>query len=94
LPVIDQVAADYQDEVKFLAVAGKADMGPTAEVANELFSDNLAWGLDPQIWELYGIPGQPATVLIAQGVVVDMWFGATSAEFLRERIDNLITLGA
>jgi hypothetical protein len=33
-------------------------------------------------------------VLIAQGVIVDMWFGAQSDEFLRERIDNLITLGA
>jgi len=69
-------------------------MGPTAEVAGELFSDNLMWGLDNQIWELYGVPGQPATILIAQGVVVDMWFGATSAEFLTERIENLITLGA
>jgi len=94
LPVVDQVAADYQDDVTFLAVAGKAEMGPTAEVADELFSSNLQWGLGPQIWELYGVPGQPSTVLIAQGVVVDMWFGATSPEFLKERIDNLITLGA
>jgi len=94
LPVVDEVAANYQDDVAFLAVAGKADMGPTAEVAGELFSDNLMWGLDNQIWELYGVPGQPATILIAQGVVVDMWFGATSAEFLTERIENLITLGA
>ena len=94
MPVVDQVAADYQDDVKFLAVAGKADIGPTAAAANELFSDNLTWGLDNQIWDLYGVPGQPATVLIAQGVVVDMWFGATSDEFLRERIDNLISLGA
>jgi len=38
------------------------------------------------------VPGQPATVLITQGVVVDMWFGETSAAFLNERIDNLLTM--
>jgi hypothetical protein len=94
LPVVDQVAADYQDEVTFLAVAGRSDIGSTADRASSLFSDNLKWGLDESIWDLYGVPGQPSTVLIAQGVVVDTWFGATSDEFLRERIDRLISLGA
>ena len=78
----------------FLAVAGKSDLPPTADVAGRLLTDNVPWGLDDSIWDLYGVPGQPATVLIAQGVIVDMWFGAQSDEFLRERIDNLITLGA
>lgn len=87
------MANDYLDEVTFLAVAGKGTMEATAEEASTLFSDNLNWGLDESIWDLYGVPGQPATVLIAQGVVVDMWFGETSAEFLRERIDRLISLG-
>lgn len=70
-------------------------MDATAEAADALFSDNLAWGLDEErkIWDLYGVPGQPATVLVARGVVVDMWFGVTSEEFLRERIDRLISLG-
>jgi hypothetical protein len=94
LPVVDEVSADYQDEVAFLAVAGKSDLPPTADVAGRLLTDNVPWGLDDSIWDLYGVPGQPATVLIAQGVIVDMWFGAQSDEFLRERIDNLITLGA
>lgn len=94
MPVVDEVSADYQDEVAFLAVAGKSDLSPTADVAGRLLTDNVPWGLDDSIWDLYGVPGQPATVLIAQGVIVDMWFGAQSDEFLRERIDNLITLGA
>mgnify|MGYP001545904224 FL=1 len=94
MPVVDEVSADYQDEVAFLAVAGKSDLPPTADVAGRLLTDNVPWGLDDSIWDLYGVPGQPATVLIAQGVIVDMWFGAQSDEFLRERIDNLITLGA
>lgn len=91
---MDTVAADYLDDVAFLAVAGKGSLDATAEAASELFSDNLAWGLDDSIWDLYGVPGQPATVLISEGIVVDMWFGAQSEEFLRERLDALVELSA
>lgn len=94
MPVVDSVAADYQDEVAFLAIAGKSDMGSTASEAANLLSDNVPWGLDDSIWDLYGVPGQPATILVAQGVIVDQWFGVQSEEFLRERIDQLIELGA
>lgn len=94
MPVIDAVAADYLDEIAFVAVAGRADMDRTAPRAAELFSDNLMWGLDDTIWNLYGVPGQPASVLIAQGVIVDQWFGAAGEETLRERLDRLVSLGA
>jgi hypothetical protein len=95
LPVVDQVAADYQGDVTFLAVAAKGSMDATSARAEELFSENLLWGLDDEekIWDLYGVPGQPATVLIARGVVVDMWFGVTDADTLRERLDRLVSLG-
>ncbi len=86
------MATKHQDDVTFLAVAGRGVMAKTAEAADDLFSDNLMWGLDDNIWDLYGVPGQPATILITRGVVVDMWFGETSAAFLTERIDNLLTL--
>ena len=86
------MAADYLDEVTFVAVAGRSDLGTTAERASGLFSDNLLWGLDDSIWDLYGIPGQPATVLVSRGVVVDTWFGAQGEDFLRERIERLIEL--
>ena len=94
MPVVDAVAADYQDEVTFLAVAGKGGLDATTQAAASLFSDNLKWGLDDSIWDLYGVPGQPATILISQGVVVDMWFGVNGDEFLRERIDALISLSS
>ena len=48
---MDRVAADYQDEVAFLAVAGRAELDRTAERAAELFSSNLPWGLDDALWE-------------------------------------------
>lgn len=92
MPVIDQVAADYRDDVTFLAVGGRSDLERTASAADELFSDNLMWGFSPEIWDLYGIPGQPTTVLIADGVIVDQWFGAIGEDALRERLDHLVGL--
>jgi hypothetical protein len=92
LPVVDKVATKYQDDVTFVAVAGRGNVTEAAAAADLLFGKNLKWGYDDSIWDLYGVPGQPATVLITQGVVVDMWFGETSAAFLNERIDNLLTM--
>ena len=91
---MDRVAAEYQDEVTFLAIAGRSDLERTAAGASELFSDNLMWGLDDDIWDLYGVPGQPATILVADGVIVDQWFGAAPEGLLRERLDRLVALSS
>ncbi|MEE8485783.1 MAG: hypothetical protein V3S38_04420, partial [Acidimicrobiia bacterium] len=90
MPVIDQVANDYINDITFLAVAGRGDLDSTRDRAADLFSNNLIWGLDDDIWSLYGIPGQPTSVLIANGVVVDLWFGALAEPEMRKRLDNLV----
>jgi hypothetical protein len=94
LPVVDEVANDYVDDVTFLAVAGRGDLGATRDEAARLFSNNLKWGLDDSIWDLYGVPGQPASVLIANGVVVDVWFGALNEAEMRSRLDDLVSLSS
>ena len=94
MPVVDTVAADYQGDVTFLAVAGKADIDRTAQRANELITDNVLWGLDDSIWDLYGVPGQPATVLIVDGVIVDQTYGVLTEDTIRERLDRLVELAA
>jgi hypothetical protein len=94
LPVVDEVANDYVDDVTFLAVAGRGDLGATRDEAARLFSNNLKWGLDDSIWDLYGVPGQPSSVLIANGVVVDVWFGALNEAEMRSRLDNLVSLSS
>ena len=94
MPVVDEVANDYVDDIAFLAVAGRGDLGATTEEAARLFSDNLMWGLDDSIWDLYVVPGQPASVLITDGVVVDGWFGAISEQELRDKLDNLLSLSS
>jgi hypothetical protein len=96
LPVVAEVADSYADEdIAFLAVAGRSDFDSSAARAEELFGDRLLWGLDDSIWDLYGIPYQPVTVLITGGdTIVDAWPGALEADVIRERIDNLIALSS
>lgn len=94
MPVIDQVSNDYLDVVTFVAVAGRAGLDATRERAETMFSDNLLWGLDDSIWDLYGIPGQPSSILITDGVVVDRWFGEIGEQELRKRLDNLVSLSS
>jgi len=90
LPVIDRVAADYEDEVRFLAVAGRSTLDETAERAAQWFA-RLDWGLDEAVWDLYEIPGQPASVLISgDDVIVDSWFGAAGEPELRAALDRLV----
>ena len=89
LPVVDEVSNEYLEDITFLAIAGRSDLGASTTAAGELFTDNLAWGYDDSIWELYGVPGQPASVLIQNGVIVDVWFGAIGAEALREKFNSV-----
>ena len=67
-------------------------MASTAEVANALLNRNVIWGLDESIWDLYGIRGQPVSVLIKQGVVVKELFGSSGVDVLTARINELIDL--
>jgi len=96
LPVIDDVATDYLEDVEFVALAWKASFEKTKERAEDLFSDNLNWGLDEDhdVFGLYGIPGQPASVIVYRGVVVDAWFGAIGEEELRDRLDAVVALSS
>jgi hypothetical protein len=94
LPVVDQLAAEYGDRVAFVAPAWKGTAEATAERAADLLpSGSVQWGLDEDesIFSAYGIPYQPATVLISvEGQVVDSWAGARPESEMREAIESLI----
>lgn len=71
-------------------MAGRSDLEPTAARAQELLSDNVAWGLDDSIWDLYDIFGQPASVMITgDDIVVDNWYGELGEDELRRQLDLL-----
>lgn len=97
MPVVDGLAAEYGDRVDFVAPAWKSSFAATEARANELFqSGEIMWGLDEdeEIFNLYGIPYQPVTVLIAADrTVVEAWDGLRPEEDIREAMDDLIALG-
>jgi len=94
LPVIDAVAPDYADSVRFIAVAGQSDLASTKAQADQLLS-NVNWGLDESVWNLYGVRGQPVSFLITgNDIEVGNWFGAAGEEALRSALDELVALGA
>lgn len=97
MPVVDGLAAEYGDRVDFVAPAWKSSFDATEARANELFqSGEIMWGLDEdeEIFNLYGIPYQPVTVLIAADrTVVEAWDGLRPEENIREALDDLIALG-
>ncbi len=91
--MVDAVASDYQDTIEFIAVAGRSDFESSAARAAEWLTDNVAWGFDESIWDLYGIVGQPASVMITgDDIVVETWFGALGEAELREKFDYLASL--
>ncbi|REK20806.1 MAG: hypothetical protein DWQ40_04970 [Actinobacteria bacterium] len=96
MPVVDQIAAEYADRVDFVAPAWKSSFEATAARAAELFqSGEIMWGLDEdeQIFELYGVPYQPVTVLIAaDDTVVEAWAGLRDEAEIRAALDDLIGL--
>ena len=96
MPVVDSLAAEYADEVDFVAPAWRSSFEATQARANQLFQSGLVmWGLDEdeEIFQLYGVPYQPVTVLIAgDGTVVEAWDGLRAESEIRTALDALIDL--
>jgi len=97
LPVIDQLAREYGDQVAFVAVAWKGTLAATAERAAEILPSGIVrWGLDEteEVFSLYSIPYQPASVLITSGkTIFERWPGARSEAEMRDAIEGLIATG-
>lgn len=96
MPVVDNLATEYADQVDFVAPAWKSSFEATRVRAEELFgSGEVMWGLDEdeEIFGLYGVPYQPVTVLIAaDGTVVEAWDGLRAEDEIRAALGELIAL--
>lgn len=60
-------------------------------------SGNVLWGLDEDedIFEKYGVPYQPVTVLITADMrVADAWAGILPEEEMRAKLDQLLDLSS
>jgi hypothetical protein len=94
--VIDAVASDYLDRITFVAVAQNSTPEESAKQVGVWFSpERLRWGYSDEIGPLYGVRGQPVSVLVtSRGKVADTWFGPRSEAEIREALDRLIALSA
>lgn len=93
MPVVDAIAPDYADSVRFIGVAGRSDYDAAKARADEILRA-VEWGLDESIWDLYGVRGQPVSFLITgNDVIVDQYFGPVGEEELRAALDELVALG-
>jgi hypothetical protein len=94
LPVVDNLASEYRGEVEFIAVAYASTFDRTAVGAARLMpSGAIRWGLDAEdsVRGIYGISGQPWTVLISSsGQEVERWAGARAADEIKASLDALI----
>lgn len=96
MPVVDFLSNEYADRVDFVAPAWHSTFELTEARAHELFSSGqIMWGLDEDVdvFDKYGVPYQPVTVLIAADkTVVESWDGLRSEEEIRAALDDLIAL--
>ena len=96
MPVVDGLAAEYQDRVAFVAPAWKAPLQATSRRANQLLRSGLVmWGLDEnqRIFSAYGVGYQPVTILVgADKTIVKTLRGGQGSSTLRAAIEELLSI--
>lgn len=96
LPYIDQIAADYGDQVTVLTLARDSREDTVAELVSELMPSGRAlWALDErlEVSGRYAIPGVPVSVLVLGAVEAERWLGSAGTEAaLRAALDECLAL--
>jgi len=96
LPVVNELAAKYGDQIDFVAPAWKGTSEATAAAGSSFFpTGDVLWGLDEDedIFSKFGIPYQPVTILIAHDrTVFTEWAGLRDPAEVEALIDELIVL--
>jgi len=95
MPIINSLAADYGDDVTFVAVAGHSTVELSRERAGIWFSPGrILWGYDDELWQTYLVRGQPVGFLISSDdVIVKQWHGNIGEAAIVEHLDALVAIG-
>lgn len=91
---IQQLAAEHGDELSVVAIGGRDNIraGRAFRDQHELDAPNLVFDEPHTVWEAYGIPAQPAAVLLDQdGRERDRWYGPVTNDVLLERAREITT---
>lgn len=95
--MLENLSAEYEGEVAFVAVGGASDRAQIAQRAEEWIpSGRIKWGLDEDqdVWALLGARGTPTTVVMASdGRVVAAWSGESGVNRIRQAIEAALEAG-
>ncbi len=93
---MNQLAAEYQDRVAFVAPAWKSGLSETSRRADQLLPGGLVkWGLDERerVFSAFGVGYQPVTVLIgADKTIVKQLFGGQGRSAIQAAIEELLSV--
>lgn len=95
--MLEDVTAEFGDDVVFLALGGLSDTEDLAARAEQWFpSGRIVWAHDEDLalWGALGVAGTPTTITIdSDGRVAAAWSGERGREFMRAQILELLTAG-
>ncbi len=55
---------------------------------HKMVSARMFWDRSGDTWSAYGVPGQPAALLIRNGVVVKSWTGVLNEDAVEAALDK------
>ena len=91
-PAIEELAADARDELAIIAIGGRdrAVNGPAFVARHRLRTPTVLFDEPMAAWSAYGIPGQPAAVLLDRsGRERGRWLGAFDTREVLDRARDL-----
>ncbi|MDH3251008.1 MAG: thioredoxin-like domain-containing protein [Acidimicrobiia bacterium] len=95
MPLIDQMAADFEGRAAVVTVARQSTLPEIETDVIEYFSSGFTkWMSDDDgaLSDAFRIPGVPVTVLVVGGVEADRWLGLTDVIKIRNRLDSVLAL--
>jgi hypothetical protein len=85
------LAEEYSEEVAFIGVSDNRDTVEDGKDYADEFAVPYPLALEQNVWDAYGVPYQPVTVLLdAEGVEVHRVSGPISYEEFKAQIEGVL----
>ena len=90
-PAVAEAYQQYGDDVTFVGVAGRDEVGPMQDVVAEFGLEGFDHVIDADgsLWAAFGVPGQPAWALLDDDGTSEVRIGSLSADELASRLEKL-----
>lgn len=95
MPLIDQMAADFEGRAAVVTVARLSTLHEIENDVIEYFPSGFTrWMSDDDgaMSDAFRIPGVPVSILVVGGVEADRWLGQTDVTEILNRLDSVLAL--